>query len=94
MSGSPARTATAEDLFERRVPPLYHLADDSAAIATACHAMAVRFHGSDTLVVFGNGAAGPDAHQLHYLATSKHVLWELAQVFFEHPDLLAPEVVA
>lgn len=56
MSGSPARTATAEDLFERRVPPLYHLADDFAAIAAACHAMAVRFHGGGTLVAFGNGA--------------------------------------
>jgi D-sedoheptulose 7-phosphate isomerase len=206
VSGSPARTATAEDLFERRVPPLYHLADDSAAIATACHAMAVRFHGGGTLVVFGNGAASTDAqhvavefvhpvivgkralpaisltsdvatvtgiagmegfdeifaHQLRYLATAKdialgispdgncrnvcrglatarelglltlalvggdggeiassgvaehvlvarsddpcvikevhvttyHVLWELAHVFFEHPGLLAPEVVS
>ena len=44
MSGSPAGTATAAELFERRVPPLYHLADDASAIATACHAMAVRFH--------------------------------------------------
>jgi len=210
VSGSPARTATAEELFERRVPPLYHLADDSAAIAAACHDMAVRFHGGGTLVVFGNGAASTDAqhvavefvhpvivgkralpaisltsdiatvtgiagmegfdeifaHQLPYLATSKdialgispdgncrnvirglttarqlglltialvggsgeipggeiasggvadhvlvarsddpcvikevhvttyHVLWELAHVFFEHPGLLAPEVVS
>lgn len=206
MSGSPARTATAEDLFERRVSPLYHLADDSAAIAAACHAMAVRFHGGGSLVVFGNGTASTDAqhvavefvhpvivgkralpaisltsdiatvtgiagmegfdeifaHQLRYLAapqdialgispdghcrsvlrglatarqlglltialvggdggeisadgaadhvlvarsddpcvikevhvTTYHVLWELAHVFFEHPGLLAPEVVA
>lgn len=206
MSGSPARTATAEELFERRVPPLYHLADDAAALAAACHAMAVRFHGGGTLVVFGNGTASTDAqhvavefvhpvivgkralpaisltadvatvtgiaglegfdeifaHQLRHLATPKdialgispdgncrnvlrclasarelgmltialvggdggkiaslgaadhvlvarsddpcvikevhvttyHVLWELVHVFFEHPGLLTPEVVA
>lgn len=64
MSGSPARTATAEDLFERRVPPLYHLADDADALAAACHAMAVRFHGRGTLVVFGNGAASTDAQHV------------------------------
>lgn len=206
MSGSPARTATAEDLFERRVLPLYHLADDAVAIATTCHAMATRFHGGGTLVVFGNGAASTDAqhvavefvhpvivgkrampaisltadvatvtgiagmegfdeifaHQLRHVATSKdialgispdgncsnvfrglmaarelglltialvggdggriasfgaadhvlvarsddprvikevhvttyHVLWELVHVFFEHPGLLAPELVS
>ena len=206
MSGSPARTATAGELFERRVPPLYHLAEDATAISTACHAMAVRFHRGGTLVVFGNGAASTDAqhvavefvhpvivgkralpaisltsdvatvtgiasregfdeifvHQLRYLATPKdialaispdgncrnvlrglvtarelgmltialvggdggeiasspavdhvlvarsddlcvikevhvttyHVLWELVHVFFEHPGLLAPEVVS
>lgn len=64
MSGSPARTATAEELFERRVPPLYHLADDSVAIAAACHAMAAKFHRGGTLVVFGNGAASTDAQHV------------------------------
>ena len=64
MSGSSARTATAEDLFERRVPPLYHLAEDAASIAAACHAMAVRFHRGGTLVVFGNGAASTDAQHV------------------------------
>jgi D-sedoheptulose 7-phosphate isomerase len=64
VSGSPARTATAEELFERRVLPLYHLVDDAAAISTACHAMAVRFHHDGTLVVFGNGAASTDAQHV------------------------------
>ncbi|MGH3786117.1 MAG: D-sedoheptulose-7-phosphate isomerase [Pseudonocardiaceae bacterium] len=206
MSGPPAGAATAEEIFERRVLPLYQLADDAAPIAAACHAMAVRFHRGGTLVVFGNGAASTDAqhvavefvhpvimgkralpaisltadvatvtgiaglegfdeifaHQLRYLAaaqdialgispdgncgnvvrglaaaaelgmltialtggdggriasshaadhivvahsddprvikevhvTSYHVLWELVHVFFEHPSLLEPGVVA
>ena len=205
MYGSVAGAITAEDLFERRVLPLYHLADDADSIAAACHAMAVRFHGGGTLVVFGNGTASTDAqhvavefvhpvivgkrampaisltadvatvtgiagtegfdeifaHQLRHLATGKdialgispdgncanvlrglaaarelglltialvggdggriasleaadhvlvarsddprvikevhvttyHVLWELVHVFFEHPGLLAPEVI-
>lgn len=108
MSGSPARTATAEDLFERRVPHLYHLADDSVAISVACHAMAVLFHGRATRAVFGNGSASTDAHiddvlvarsddpwvikEVH-VATC-HVHGELAHVFCEHPGLLAPEVVS
>ncbi len=63
MSGSPARTATAEDLFERRVPPPYHLADDADPLAAAaCHAMAVRFF----------------AHQLRHLATPKDIALLLA----------------
>lgn len=64
VSGPPAGTATAEEIFERRVLPLYQLADDAAAIATACHAMAVRFHRGGTLVVFGNGAASTDAQHV------------------------------
>jgi D-sedoheptulose 7-phosphate isomerase len=64
VSGSPAGTATAAELFERRVLPLYRLADDAAAIATACHAMAVRFHRGGTLVVFGNGTASTDAQHV------------------------------
>lgn len=64
MSGSPAGTATAAELFERRVAPLYHLAEDASAIATACHAMAVRFHQGGTLVVFGNGTASTDAQHV------------------------------
>jgi D-sedoheptulose 7-phosphate isomerase len=64
VSGSPAGTATAAELFERRVLPLYHLADEASAIATACHAMAVRFHRGGTLVVFGNGTASTDAQHV------------------------------
>ena len=32
MSGPPAGAATAEEIFERRVLPLYQLADDAGAI--------------------------------------------------------------
>ncbi|HEY6422483.1 MAG TPA: SIS domain-containing protein [Pseudonocardiaceae bacterium] len=64
MSGAPAGTATAAEIFERRVLPLYHLADDATAIASACHAIAVRFHLGGTLVVFGNGTASTDAQHV------------------------------
>lgn len=82
MSGSPARTATAEELFERRVLPLYHLADDSAAIAASCPAMAIRFHRGENLVAFGNGAASVDARLV-------------GETFANEPrGLLAPEVIS
>ncbi|MGH3763843.1 MAG: D-sedoheptulose-7-phosphate isomerase [Pseudonocardiaceae bacterium] len=64
MSGSRTQTATAAELFERRVAPLYHLADDASTIAIACHAMAARFHRGGTLVVFGNGTASTDAQHV------------------------------
>jgi D-sedoheptulose 7-phosphate isomerase len=64
VSGALARTATAAELFERRVLPLYQLADDASAIAAACHAMAVRFHRGGTLVVFGNGTSSTDAQHV------------------------------
>jgi D-sedoheptulose 7-phosphate isomerase len=64
VSGLPTGAATAAELFERRVAPLYHLADDAATIATACHAMAVRFHRGGTLVVFGTGSASTDAQHV------------------------------
>ncbi len=64
MSGAQAGTATAVEIFERRVLPLYHLADEAAGIAAACHAMAVRFHRGGTLVVFGNGSASTDAQHV------------------------------
>jgi len=91
VSGSPARTATAEDLFERRVPHLYHLADDSAAIAAACNARAGRFHGGGTLVVSRSDdpCVSTEVH-----VTTYHVPWESAHVFVEHPGLLAPEVTS
>lgn len=64
MSRPQTRTATVEELFERRVAPLHHLADDAGAIAVVCHAMAARFHSGGTLVVFGNGAASTDAQHV------------------------------
>jgi len=64
VSGSPTGTATAAELFERRVLPLYHLADEASKIAAACHAMAARFHRGGTLVVFGNGTASTDAQHV------------------------------
>jgi D-sedoheptulose 7-phosphate isomerase len=64
VSGAPTGTATAAELFERRVLPLYHLADEASKIAAACHAMAVRFHRGGTLVVFGNGTSSTDAQHV------------------------------
>ncbi|HEV7829375.1 MAG TPA: SIS domain-containing protein [Pseudonocardiaceae bacterium] len=64
MSGLPTQAATAAELFERRVAPLYRLAEDASTIAIACHAMAVRFHRKGTLVVFGNGTASTDAQHV------------------------------
>lgn len=51
-------------LFERRVAPLRDLAAHSAAVADACHAMAVRFHRGGKLVVFGVGGASTDAQHV------------------------------
>lgn len=64
MSGSLGRSVAVEDLFERRTAPLHRVADDAAAIADACHAMALRFHRGGTLRCFGNGAASTDAQHV------------------------------
>ena len=48
-------------LFDQREGPMQDLADHAGTVATACHAMAVRFHQGGKLVVFGTGAASTDA---------------------------------
>ncbi|HEV2450851.1 MAG TPA: SIS domain-containing protein [Streptosporangiaceae bacterium] len=49
-------------LFDRRAGP--DLSGQAAAIAAACHAMAVRFHLGGKLVVFGIGGASTDAQHV------------------------------
>ena len=59
MSGS-----QAERLFDRRTEATRALAGQADAIASACHAMAVRFHQGGKLVVFGTGGPSTDAQHV------------------------------
>ncbi|HEY7431230.1 MAG TPA: SIS domain-containing protein [Streptosporangiaceae bacterium] len=64
-TGRPAGDgAEAARLFARRDDPLDDLAGQAEAVATACHAMAVRFHRGGKLIVFGTGGASTDAHHV------------------------------
>jgi len=56
--------AEARRLFELRSGPTRDLAGQAGAIATACHAMAVRFHQGGKLVVFGTGGPSTDAQHV------------------------------
>ena len=56
--------AAARRLFELRSGPSNDLAGQADAVAAACHAMAVRFHGGGKLVVFGTGGASTDAQHV------------------------------
>ena len=56
--------AEAARLFARRDDPLRDLAGQAEAVATACHAMAVRFHRGGKLIVFGTGGASTDAQHV------------------------------
>jgi D-sedoheptulose 7-phosphate isomerase len=51
-------------LFERRERPVLDFAKQAAAVAAACHQMAVRFHRGGKLVVFGTGGASTDAQHV------------------------------
>jgi D-sedoheptulose 7-phosphate isomerase len=51
-------------LFGRREQPVRELAEQSGAVAAACHDMAIRFHRGGKLVVFGVGAASTDAQHV------------------------------
>ena len=51
-------------LFELRSGPTDDLAGQADAVAAACHAMAVRFHGGGKLVVFGPGGSSTDAQHV------------------------------
>jgi D-sedoheptulose 7-phosphate isomerase len=57
-------TADVASLFERRAAPMRDLADQAAAVATACHDMAIRFHQGGKLVVFGTGGSSTDAQHV------------------------------
>jgi D-sedoheptulose 7-phosphate isomerase len=63
-----ARLAAAGDgalrAFARRDQPIDSLAEQADAVASACHAMAVRFHQGGKLVVFGTGGASTDAQHV------------------------------
>jgi D-sedoheptulose 7-phosphate isomerase len=56
--------AEARRLFELRTEPTQDLAEQAGAVATACHAMAVRFHQGGKLVVFGTGGPSTDAQHV------------------------------
>jgi D-sedoheptulose 7-phosphate isomerase len=56
--------AAASRLFELRVRPARDLAGQADAVASACHAMAVRFHRGGKLVVFGAGGPSTDAQHV------------------------------
>jgi D-sedoheptulose 7-phosphate isomerase len=58
------RRSAVQELFYRRAAPAAALADDAAAVARACHAMAVRFQRGAKLVVFGNGGPSTDAQHV------------------------------
>ena len=51
-------------LFELRSDPARDLAGQAAAVAEACHAMAVRFHRGGRLIVFGTGGPSTDAQHV------------------------------
>jgi D-sedoheptulose 7-phosphate isomerase len=64
----PARTTadavSAEQLFLARAAPMRDLARQADAVASACHAMAERFHTGAKLVAFGTGTASTDAQHV------------------------------
>jgi D-sedoheptulose 7-phosphate isomerase len=55
---------TPGQLFELRSAPVRDLADQAGAVASACHAMAVRFHQGGKLVTFGTGGSSTDAQHV------------------------------
>src|ERR1043166_2846112 len=57
-------TAQVEAIFDARTAPLAALADDAAAVARACHAIALAVHRGGKLLVFGNGGPSTDAQHV------------------------------
>jgi D-sedoheptulose 7-phosphate isomerase len=55
---------TVGALFEGREAPLADFVDQAGTIADVCHAMATRFEGGGTLLVFGNGGPSTDAQHV------------------------------
>ena len=67
QTASPDQTAGLDEagrLFELRSAPVRDFAAQANAVASACHAMAVRFHLGGKLVVFGQGGASTDAQHV------------------------------
>jgi D-sedoheptulose 7-phosphate isomerase len=62
--GGDAASVDAASRFERRAVPLQDFADQAAAVAAACHDMAIRFHQGGKLVVFGTGGSSTDAQHV------------------------------
>jgi len=54
----------AEQLFAARSEPLRGLAEQAGAVASACHAMAQRFHLGGKLGTFGTGESSTDAQHV------------------------------
>jgi len=54
----------AGHLFELRSEPVSALADQADLVASACHAMAVRFHQGGKLIAFGTGVSSTDAQHV------------------------------
>ena len=54
----------AGQLFELRSAPVSDFAAQAEAVASACHAMAVRFHRGGKLLVFGVGGPSTDAQHV------------------------------
>jgi len=63
-SAAAALAARARELFDQREQPVRDFAAQAAAVAAACHDMAVRFHQGGKLVVFGTGSASTDAQHV------------------------------
>jgi D-sedoheptulose 7-phosphate isomerase len=51
-------------LFELRSEPVRALAGQASQVASACHAMAVRFHQGGKLIAFGTGGSAADAQHV------------------------------
>jgi D-sedoheptulose 7-phosphate isomerase len=60
----PDQAADVASLFDRRAAPMRDFADQAAAVAAACHDMAIRFHQGGKLVVFGTGGSSTDAQHV------------------------------
>jgi D-sedoheptulose 7-phosphate isomerase len=60
----PLDGSAAGRLFGLRADATRDLATQAAAVAHACHAMAIRFHQGGKLVVFGTGGSSTDAQHV------------------------------
>lgn len=59
-----ATAAEATELLERRAAAARDLSEQASTVASACHAMAARFHQGGKLMVFGTGSASTDAQHV------------------------------